>query len=161
MGEEILDQRCAELTLHEGVAGDLASPPRQIAALRKDEKQLHERCRKRVFSFADVGILGPIDLVECLVFDGDIGRVTDDDVVPTFLQQSEQEGAVLGRVGERHERRPDRHAGQHAGIRPVDQRVTHGQVEGEGGGLFQRAQAAGLERGEGEPEPGDRDRERV
>ena len=161
MGEEVLDELGAELALHERVAGDLADPAGPLAALGQGEEQRHERHGERVLALADVGVLGAVDLVEGLVLDGDVGRVADDDVVAAFFQHGQEERAVLGGVGEGHEGAAVAHAGQDVGVGAVDEGVADGQVEGERRGGLQRRKARGLERGDGEPEAGDRDGERV
>src|SRR6266487_4112127 len=157
----ILDELGAELSLHERVAGDLADPASAFTALGQGEELCHEWHGHRVGALADVGVFGAVDLVEGLVLDGDIGRVADDDVVAPFLQQGQQEGAVLSGVGERHEGAAVAHAGEHARVGAVDEGVANGQVEGECRGGLQRGEAGCREGGEGEAEAGYGDRKGI
>ena len=87
VSQEILDQRGAEFAFHERVAGDLPDPAGLLATLGQGEELGHKRHGQAVLPLAYTRVLGAIDLVESLVLDGDVGRVSNDDVEPASFSR--------------------------------------------------------------------------
>ena len=121
----------AEFPLHEGIASYLSDPARRVAVLCQGEELGHKWRSKSIFAFAYARVLGAVDLVEGLVFDGDVGRVADDDVVAAFFQHGQEQRAVFGCVGEGHEGGAVIHGGECVWVGAVDEGVADSQVEGE------------------------------
>ena len=164
-GQELLDQRRAEFTLHERVAGDLPDPPRRLIThplLRQLEEPLHERHRHRVLALAGLVAL-PVRLVELLVPDRDVGRVAHHHVVPSWLEDVAQRPQVLRGVGVARQHRVQVMRGAIVDLvgGAVQQGVTGRQVDGERRRRLQPPQPALLQRRHRQAEPGDRHRERV
>src|SRR6266542_3006913 len=99
MGEEIFNQLLAELALHERVGGDLTDVAGATAVgvggAGQLEESLGEGDRECVLAGAGVVQL-TVELVQPLVLDSDVGRVADDDVEASRLENGRELLDVLG-----------------------------------------------------------------
>ena len=171
--EGFLDELLAKLALHEGIRGNLPDESGRllrgaVAFDREVEEALHEGHGKRILAVTR-GEARAVELADGAVLHGDVGRIADDGVV--LLAEDAVEGldvldlvVVLEFVAEgvlavvEH-----RLALAEVGVAlvieagAVEEGIARGDMDAEGGGVFEFGGAAGAEGGEEEAEAGDGD----
>ena len=166
--QELLDERRAELALHEVVAGDFPDEPGAATTVRtldlcEFEEPFHEWDNQREESSTAV-ISVSVRVTGCRIVSGDVRRVADDGVVPA-AENLLQLGSVLALVHvgnvpvkaasvEEHRRAVCRQGS-------VEEAVAGGEVQPEGRGLGETTDLAASQREDRQPEAGDRCREWV